>query len=82
MFVDTALFANDRPPAWVKAEPAVPFSEARLGLECAFAPVVGLEAPGRSEGNRIPGLRDGLEIGEAIAPTLSLRATIKAARRT
>lgn len=82
MFVDTAMFTDGRPPPWVKAEPAIPFSEARLGLECAFAPVMGLEAPSRSEDDRIPGLRDGLEIGEAIAPTLSLRATIKAARRT
>jgi hypothetical protein len=82
MFVDTALFAGGKTPPWVTAGPLIPFQEPRLGLQCTFAPVTGLEAPGRGEGLSIPGLRDGLEIGEAIAPTLSLRKLIKAARET
>ena len=80
MFVDTALFVDSQLPAWMQGGPSVPFREARLGLECAFAPVKALEAPGRSYDDRIPGLRNGLEIGEAIAPTLSLRETIKSLR--
>jgi hypothetical protein len=80
--VDTALFAGGKTPPWVTAGPPIPFQEPRLGLQCTFAPVIGLEAPGRGDGLSIPGLRDGLEIGEAIAPTLSLRKLIKAARET
>jgi hypothetical protein len=82
MFVDTALFTGGTTPPWVTAGPPIPFEEPKLGLQCTLAPVTGLEAPGRGDGLSIPGLRDGLEIGEAIAPTLSLRKLIKAARET
>ena len=82
MFVDTALFVDGQLPGWIQGGPPVLFREARLGLECAFAPVDAMEAPGRSADNRIPGLRDGLEIGEAIAPTLSLREKIQSMRHT
>lgn len=80
MFVDAALFENGQPPAWVTAGPIIPFKDARLNLTCAFAPVLDLRAPGGRDDDTIPGLRDGLEIGEAIAPTIALRAVIKAAR--
>ena len=63
------------PPRWVHCDDAIPFREPHLAIECSFVAVTGLSAPGKI-GDRIPGLRDGLEIGEAIAPTIALRMHI------
>jgi hypothetical protein len=79
MFVDTAMFQDDRPPRWVQCGAPVLFEDARLKIRCGFVAVTGLVAPGKI-GDRIPGLRDGLEIGDAIAPTLALRQLIRASR--
>jgi len=79
MFVDTALFEGGIPPTWVNCGVAIPFREERLAIECSFVSVTGLTAPGKI-GDRIPGLRDGLEIGEAIAPTIALRTLLRTSR--
>jgi hypothetical protein len=79
MFVDTALFEGGIPPNWVSCGLAIPFREERLAIECSFVSVTGLTAPGKL-GDRIPGLRDGLEIGEAIAPTIALRTLLRTSR--
>lgn len=79
MFVDTAMFEDDSPPTWVRCGPPIPFEDKRLNITCGFVPVTGLDAPGKV-GNRIPGLRDGLDIGDALAPTLALRQLIRASR--
>lgn len=70
MFVDTAMFEDGVPPMWVHCGDAILFREPRLAIECNFVAVAGLKAPGKI-GDRIPGLRDGLEIGEAIAPDVT-----------
>ena len=67
------------PPPWVDCDAIIPFEDKRLKIRCAFVRVTGLAAPGKVN-NRIPGLRDGLEIGEAIAPTLTLRQLIRTSR--
>jgi len=77
MFVDTSIFMRGQPPPWVKHEAPIPFKDGRLGFDCVLVPVNGLQAPGKV-GQRIPGLRTGLEIGEAIAPTMALRDQIRA----
>ncbi len=79
MFVDTTIFDDSTPPSWVQCGPAIPFSEAGLQINCQFVPVTNLAAPGKV-GNRIRGLRDGLDIGSALAPTLELRGLITASR--
>lgn len=79
LFVDTAMFQDDSPPSWVQCGSPVPFEDKRLNIQCSFVAVTGLNAPGKI-GDRIPGLRDGLEIGDAIAPTLALRHLIRASR--
>lgn len=79
MFVDTAIFEGGNPPTWVRCGAAIPFREERLAIECSFVSVTSLTAPGKI-GDRIPGLRDGLEIGEAIAPTMSLRTLLRTSR--
>lgn len=79
MFVDTAMFQNDVPPPWVQCGDAIPFEDERLAIRCSFVPIVGLQPPGKI-GDRIPGLRDGLEIGEAIAPTMALRTLLRTSR--
>lgn len=79
MFVDTSIFENDSPPSWVQCDATIPFQDTRLNIQCGFAAVTGLIPPGKIA-NRIPGLRDGLEIGEAIAPTFALRELIRASR--
>lgn len=79
LFVDTAIFEDGLPPPWVQCGDLIGFREAHLGLACAFVPVTGLTAPGKI-GNRIIGLRDGLEIGDALAPTFALRELIRASR--
>lgn len=79
MFVDVAMFDDNNPPSWIKCEGLIPFKDTHLQIDCAFVPVTGLAPPGNM-GDRIPGLRDGLEIGEAIAPTLALRQRIRASR--
>jgi len=79
MFVDAVMFQDDSPPTWVDCDAPVPFKHEHLKIECAFVPVTGLKPPGKID-NRIPGLRNGLEIGEAIAPTLALRQLIRASR--
>lgn len=79
MFVDTAMFEGGLPPKWVRSGEAIPFRDEHLSIDCCFVPVIGLTAPGKI-GDRIPGLRDGLEIGEAIAPTIELRTLLKTSR--
>jgi hypothetical protein len=79
MFVDTSMFEDNSPPPWVQCDAPIPFEDKRLNIQCGFVAVTGLTAPGKV-GDRIPGLRDGLEIGEAIAPTLALRQLIRASR--
>ena len=79
MFVDTAMFQDDSPPRWVQCDAPVPFEDKRLNIRCGFVAVTGLSAPGKI-GDKIPGLRDGLEIGDVIAPTLALRQLIRASR--
>jgi len=79
MFVDTAMFQADSPPQWVQCGAPIPFEDKRLNIRCSFVAVTGLTAPGKI-GDRIPGLRDGLEIGDAIAPTLALRNLMRASR--
>lgn len=79
MFVDTALFEDDAAPPWVQCGNSIAFEEERLGMRCAFVPVEGLTPPGKV-GDRIAGLRDGLEIGDNLAPTFALRQLIRASR--
>lgn len=79
MFVDTAMFQDDSPPSWVRCDAPIPFEDKRLNIQCGFVAVTGLCAPGKI-GDKIPGLRDGLEIGDAISPTLALRQLIRASR--
>jgi len=79
MFIDAAMFEGDSPPSWIDCGEPVPFEDKRLRIECAFVPVAGLRPSGKI-GDRIPGLRDGSEIGDAIAPTLALRQLIRASR--
>lgn len=79
LFVDTAMFEDGVAPSWVQCGDPIGFTETRLGIDCAFVPVTGLSAPGKV-GDRIRGLRDGLEIGDALAPTLALRQLIRASR--
>jgi hypothetical protein len=79
MFVDAAMFIDSSPPSWVECGALIPFEDQRLQIGCSFVPVSGLNPPGKI-GDRIPGLRDGLEIGEAIAPTIALRQLIRASR--
>ncbi|QNN66447.1 hypothetical protein H9L13_06835 [Sphingomonas lutea] len=79
MFVDTAMFEDGVPPKWVKCGSAIVFREPRLAIDCSFVAVTGLTAPGKKD-DRIPGLRDGLEIGEAIAPTIALRTLLRTSR--
>lgn len=79
MFVDTAMFEGGNPPKWVHCGVVIPFREERLAIECGFVSVTSLGAPGKIN-DRIPGLRDGLEIGEAIAPTMALRALLRTSR--
>ena len=79
MFVDTAMFEGGTPPQWVHCGVAIPFREKRLAIECSFVSVTGLTAPGKIA-DRIPGIRDGLEIGEAIAPTMALRTLLRTSR--
>lgn len=76
MFADTALFLGEDPPAWMHCGEAIPFKDERLSIDCKFVSVRGMTAPGKV-GIRIPGLRNGLEIGEAIAPTIALRELIR-----
>jgi hypothetical protein len=79
MFVDTAMFEEGIPPNWLNCSVAIPFREERLAIECSFVAVTGLTAPGKI-GDRISGLRDGIEIGEAIAPTIALRTLLRTSR--
>lgn len=79
MFVDTSIFEDGCPPAWVRCDAPVNFHDKRLNIRCDFVAVASLSAPGKVD-DRISGLRDGLEIGEAIAPTLALRQLIRAAQ--
>lgn len=73
------MFEGDTPPKWVRCGALIPFHEERLAIKCSFVPVTSLAAPGKI-GDRIPGLRDGLEIGEAIAPTMALRTLLRTSR--
>lgn len=77
MFVDTSIFTKGQPPSWVEHEVPISFKDERLRIDCALVPLIGLRAPGKVN-QRIPGLRTGLEIGEAIAPTVALREQIRA----
>lgn len=79
MFVDLAMFKDDVAPSWVECGGSIPFNDERLNIECKFIPVTDLRPPGKIN-DRIPGLRDGLEIGEAIAPTYALRERIRVSR--
>ena len=79
MFVDTAMFEGGIPPKWVDCGVAIPFREERLSIAYSFVSVTGLTAPGKID-DRISGLRDGLEIGEAIAPTMALRTLLRTSR--
>lgn len=79
MFVDTAMFHDGVPPPWVQCGDSIPFEDKRLAIRCSFVPIMTLDTPGKI-GNRIPGLRDGLEIGEAIAPTMALRTLLRTSR--
>jgi hypothetical protein len=75
LFVDTAIFDGGVPP-WVLHEDLVAFADDRLGLSAGFAPVTGLLPPGHSTSN-VPGIRDGLQVADAIAPTKMVRDAIK-----
>ena len=79
MFIDTVLFCDGSPPSWVEYDQIVPFEKDGLGIKCNFASVTKLCRPGKS-GDRIPGLRDGLEVGEAIATTIDLKRKIRKSR--
>lgn len=79
MFVDTAMFEGGAPPKWVQCGVAIPFHDQRLAIKCSFVSVTSLASPGKI-GDRIAGLRDGLEIGEAIAPTMALRKLLQTSR--
>lgn len=77
-FVDTAIFENGI-PAWVRADAPVAFKDQRLGLGGEFAPVSELTPPGHTT-PAVPGMRDALQIADAIAPSANVRALIRAAR--
>jgi hypothetical protein len=77
-FVDTVIFEGGVPP-WVRAEEPVAFRNERLGLSGEFAPVLELAPPGHST-PAVPGMRDALQIAEAIAPPSMVRDFIRAAR--
>jgi hypothetical protein len=79
MFVDTTMFEGNKPPSWVVCGPPVSFEDKHLNIRCGFVAVTTLTAPGKVD-DRIPGLRDGLGIGDALAPTLALRQLIRASR--
>jgi hypothetical protein len=79
MFVDTSIFIKGQPPSWVEHEVPISFKDDRLRIDCALVPVNGLRAPGKVN-QRILGLRTGLEIGEAIAPTVALRDRIRSSQ--
>jgi hypothetical protein len=78
LLVDTAMFIDGTPPRWILADDTIPFRVEKLGIDCTFAPVTGLE-PTRG-GEDLMGLRDGIAIGEVIAPTLGLRRMIAGMR--
>lgn len=75
-FVDDAIF-DGAIPTWVSAGDAIPFHDIRLAIQATFVPVTGLAPPGNS-GFTIPGVRDALQIGETIAPSVSIRDAIRA----
>jgi hypothetical protein len=75
-FVDTALFIEGQPPAWIDAGPVIEFAEPRLSIACGFVPITAMRAPNGGPGE-IPGLGDGLLIGERIAPDLAIRNLIR-----
>lgn len=77
-FVDTAIF-DGGVPAWVCSDKPVAFKDERLGLGAEFAPVHELAPPGHSTPD-VPGMRDGLQIADAIAPSNLVRNFIRAAR--
>ncbi len=79
LFVDTAMFDEGIAPKWVTCGPAIPFQHEGLAIDCSFVPIAGLSNPGKID-QLIPGLRDGLEIGEAIAPTIQLRKLLRTSR--
>ena len=78
-FVDAAIF-DGAVPDWVSAGPPIRFEHAKLGLATEFVPVTGLSTPGGA-GQGVPGLRNGLQVAEAIAPSSSIGDAIRASRR-
>ena len=76
-FVDTAIFDGVVPP-WVRSDQLVAFRDERLGLDGEFAPVIELAPPGHSTA-AVPGMRDALQIADAIAPSRLIRDFISAA---
>ncbi len=77
-FVDTSIF-DDGVPAWVRADKPIEFKDDRLGLGAEFAPVSELTPPGHTTPD-VPGMRDALQIAEAIAPSAGVREFIRAVR--
>jgi hypothetical protein len=77
-FVDNAIF-DGAIPAWVSAGNAITFNDTRLAITATFVPVARLAPPGNT-GVAIPGVRDALQIAEAIAPSVSIRDAIRAAQ--
>jgi hypothetical protein len=78
-FVDNAIF-DGAIPAWVSAGDAILFHNARLAIRATFVPVTALASPGNT-GVTIPGMRDALQIAEAIAPSASIREAIRVAQQ-
>ncbi|HYG47726.1 MAG TPA: hypothetical protein VD846_07265 [Allosphingosinicella sp.] len=78
LFVDEAIF-DGGVPRWVSSEPAIPFQDERLGIKARFVPVDRLVSPRRS-GEEIPGMRNALQIAEAIAPSALVWDAIRAAQ--
>lgn len=76
-FVDEAIF-DGGVPQWVGAGSSIAFHDERLGIKASFVPVDRLGRPGRS-GDEIAGMRNALQIAEAIAPSVSMREAIRAA---
>lgn len=78
-FVDDAIFDGGTPP-WVSAGKAIPFENVGLKIRATFVPVTGLTPPANNP-IPTPGVRNALQIAEAMAPSVAIRDAIRALPR-
>jgi len=78
-YVENAIFDTVEGPSWITTGNPVHFQKPHLSIDTTFLPVSELSPPSCTSA-ATPGMRDGLQIAEAIAPNHSVRKLVQMAR--